>query len=289
MLTRSGSKNQCLTKALVLPDLPGFLIPKKVSGLFKNGEWNYKEGGYQFNAFLYLPFKGNAITNWQVKVKFSNAVTDVTVWNAIANKIGTGHVWNFVANENTPIMWGGKFQFNFLGRSDDKDTEASVELCYDTYDPNQSAEEARNEPETKPEVQKTTLAPPTRPTAKPTTKPTTKSTTKATSKPTLKPITKPTARPVPPTRTTPSRPTPTLKPATKPTLTNGGGGKPIEIPPPAPSSQKCNGPSGHVPKTQGQSKVWFHRSSPEQLKLTKYDLNEVLAKSILFYEAQDRF
>ena len=229
---------------------------------------------------MYLPFKGNAITNWQVKVKFSNEVTHVTVWNAIANKIGSGSVWNFIANENTPIMWGGQFQFNFLGRSEGKDTEANVELCYDTYDPNQPAEE----------VQKTTAAPPSRPTAKPTTR----GTTKATSKPTWKPISKPTARPVPPTRTTPTRPTPTLKPTTKPVTTSANSSKPaggstIQIPPPATSSQKCNGPSGHVPKTQGQSKVWFHKSSPEQMKLTKYDLNEVLTKSILFYEAQDRF
>ena len=213
-------------------------------------------------------------------------MTHVTVWNAISNKIGSGHVWNFVANENTPIMWGEKFQFNFLGRSEGKDTKANVELCYDTYDPNQPAEEARNEPE----VQKTTAAPPSRPTAKPTTR----ATTKATSKPTWKPISKPTARPVPPTRTTPSRPTPTLKPITKPVTTSANSSKPvggstIEIPPPEASSQKCNGPSGHAPKTQGQSKVWFHKSSPEQMKLTKYDLNEVLAKSILFYEAQDRF
>ena len=213
-------------------------------------------------------------------------MTHVTVWNAIPNKIGSGHVWNFVANENTPIMWGGKFQFNFLGRSEGTDTKANVELCYDTYDPNQPVEEARNEPE----VQKTTVAPPSRPTAKPTTK----ATTKATSKPTWKPISKPTARPVPPTRTTPSRTTPTLKPITKPVTTSANSSKPvggstIEIPPPEASSQKCNGPSGHVPKTQGQSKVWFHKSSPEQMKLTKYDLNEVLTKSILFYEAQDRF
>ena len=204
----------------------------------------------------------------------------MTVWNAIANKIGSGSVWNFIANENTPIMWGGQFQFNFLGRSEGKDTEANVELCYDTYDPNQPAEE----------VQKTTAAPPSRPTAKPTTR----ATTKATSKPTWKPISKPTARPVPPTRTTPTRPTPTLKPTTKPVTTSANSSKPaggstIQIPPPATSSQKCNGPSGHVPKTQGQSKVWFHKSSPEQMKLTKYDLNEVLTKSILFYEAQDRF
>ena len=204
----------------------------------------------------------------------------MTVWNAIANKIGSGSVWNFIANENTPIMWGGQFQFNFLGRSEGKDTEANVELCYDTYDPNQPAEE----------VQKTTAAPPSRPTAKPTTR----GTTKATSKPTWKPISKPTARPVPPTRTTPTRPTPTLKPTTKPVTTSANSSKPaggstIQIPPPATSSQKCNGPSGHVPKTQGQSKVWFHKSSPEQMKLTKYDLNEVLTKSILFYEAQDRF
>ena len=45
------------------------------------------------------------------------------------------------------------------------------------------------------------------------------------------------------------------------------------------------GPSGR-PASGRESAVRFKRSSAEELKKTKYDLNEVLHKSILFYEAQ---
>ena len=62
-------------------------------------------------------------------------------------------------------------------------------------------------------------------------------------------------------------------------------------PPPLPSKNEnaksldCSGPSGK-PASGRASGVRFTKASSDELKRTKYDLNEVLHKSILFYEAQ---
>ena len=47
----------------------------------------------------------------------------------------------------------------------------------------------------------------------------------------------------------------------------------------------CSKPAAALP-SQAVTKVWFKTPSKEELQKTKYNLNEVLAKSILFYEAQ---
>ena len=47
----------------------------------------------------------------------------------------------------------------------------------------------------------------------------------------------------------------------------------------------CSKPASSLP-SQAVTKVWFKTPSKEELQKTKYNLNEVLAKSILFYEAQ---
>ena len=52
---------------------------REKSGLYKNGEWD-KDGGRQFNSFIYLPFPVKAVTNWRVNVQFSNVVSDIEVW-----------------------------------------------------------------------------------------------------------------------------------------------------------------------------------------------------------------
>ena len=47
----------------------------------------------------------------------------------------------------------------------------------------------------------------------------------------------------------------------------------------------CSKPASSLP-SQAVTKVWFKTPTKEELQKTKYNLNEVLAKSILFYEAQ---
>lgn len=56
--------------------------------------------------------------------------------------------------------------------------------------------------------------------------------------------------------------------------------------PKRPTSKRCAGPSGKAVKMPRQSFVNFTRAPDEELEIFGYDLNEVLHKSILFYEAQ---
>ena len=88
-------------------------------------------------------------------------------------------------------------------------------------------------------------------------------------------------------KTRPSKAAKTTRaPKTRPTKA------PTQPPPPPQSSTSekapnldCAGPSGKAAAGR-ESGVRFTKARSEELKRTKYDLNEVLHKSILFYEAQ---
>ena len=51
------------------------------------------------------------------------------------------------------------------------------------------------------------------------------------------------------------------------------------------SVNHCSGPSSNPPSGR-ESPIRFKKASATEKRKTKYDLNEVLHKSILFYEAQ---
>ena len=71
--------------------------------------------------------------------------------------------------------------------------------------------------------------------------------------------------------------TPTDTPNTGPTS------EPIATVTP-PLTGLCNGPDGNRVSQSNQAKIAFKAASGTELGTTKYDLNEVLHKSILFYE-----
>ena len=140
------------------------------SGIVVRGEWNHDEGGYQFNAFGFMPHNGPS-TDWSVAVSFNNPVNDVQIWTAKATQIDDkGLKWRFTATEHNAVLHGAKFNFNFLGRSDQSETVIKVQFCSSKFIDGQKPVPGPSKPILKPSMKPMTNKPtpkPWKPSSKP--------------------------------------------------------------------------------------------------------------------------
>jgi len=92
-------------KSTLLPYLWHKVLTYQKNGVIViRGEWGHKLGGYQFNAFGFMPFHG-PITDWSIEVNFNNPISHIQVWTATAEMVDDrGHNWRFSANEHNAVQ-----------------------------------------------------------------------------------------------------------------------------------------------------------------------------------------